>query len=110
MDHAQLLREIMQVYDSSLSYDDRLLAGATARFRQILEVMVDPAVAVCVAAAEKARPHHQWDSAVFILNCLCYLKVSGGQYRIRSCLNRLRYSMYSNLFLLQLKSKGKSRA
>lgn len=108
MDHAQVLREIMQVYDSSLldegvdpsptsgtekmddkdegdSEDDSdagnngndgdANANATKGFNRILDIMVDPAIAMCAAASEeKARLRPQWDSAVFVLNCLCYLK------------------------------------
>ncbi|KAI6164060.1 oligomeric complex COG6 [Pisolithus thermaeus] len=105
MDHAQVLREIMLVYDSSLldggtdpypvrgagevndgngrddagTRNDEIDSGANADaakgFRRILDIMIDPAIAMCAAASEeKARARPQWDSAVFVLNCLCYLK------------------------------------
>lgn len=106
MDHAQVLREIMLVYDSSLldeGTDPSPVRGAeevndenggdggddvdTANngnddgpnaakgFSRILDIMIDPAIAMCAAASEeKARIRPQWDSAVFVLNCLCYLK------------------------------------
>ncbi|KAI6030195.1 oligomeric complex COG6 [Pisolithus marmoratus] len=68
MDHAQVLREIMQVYDLSLLDEG---------FSRILDIMVDPVIAMCTAASEeKARLRPQWDSVVFVLNCLCYLKIS----------------------------------
>ncbi|KAG9308405.1 oligomeric complex COG6 [Chiua virens] len=76
IDHAQLLREIMQVYDSSLlseGYSDP--SEASTGFRRILDVMVDPAVTMCAAAAEeKAKSRPKWDRAVFVLNCLGYLE------------------------------------
>ncbi|KIM58544.1 hypothetical protein SCLCIDRAFT_127928 [Scleroderma citrinum Foug A] len=80
MDHVQILREIMQVYNSSLlseglPVDAQGDRGSTLEFNRVLDVMVDPAVAMCAAAAEeKARSRYRWDSAVFVLNCLCYLK------------------------------------
>ncbi|KAF9242033.1 oligomeric complex COG6-domain-containing protein [Melanogaster broomeanus] len=76
IDHAQLLREIMQVYDSSLLGEALPEPSeASAGFRRIFNVMVDPAVTMCAAAAEeKARSRPRWDRAVFVLNCLCYLE------------------------------------
>ncbi|KAF8447250.1 oligomeric Golgi complex subunit 6 [Boletus edulis BED1] len=76
IDHAQLLREIMQVYDSSLlSEGSSDPSEASVGFRSILDVMVDPAVTMCAAAAEeKARLRPRWDRAVFVLNCLGYLE------------------------------------
>ncbi|KAG1761563.1 oligomeric complex COG6 [Suillus occidentalis] len=73
LEHAQLLREIMQVYDSSLLDDTTAEPGET--FNRILDVMLDPAMEMCAAAAEeKARYRPQWDRAVFVLNCWCYLQ------------------------------------
>ncbi|KAF8548578.1 oligomeric complex COG6 [Imleria badia] len=75
IDHAQLLREIMQVYDSSLLSEGSNPSEASTGFRHVLDVMVDPAVTMCAAAAEeKARLRPRWDSAVFVLNCLGYLE------------------------------------
>ncbi|KAF9476408.1 oligomeric complex COG6 [Pholiota conissans] len=74
LDHSQILREVMQVYQSSLlgtEDEDEINAG----FNQVLDIMVDPAVQMCIANSEekmKARP--RWDGQVFILNCLCYLQ------------------------------------
>lgn len=90
LDHAQILREIMTVYQSSLLGEDDLdregppaeqAAGSqqearTAGFRRILDVMVDPAVEMCTAAGEeKKRVRRAWDRDVFVLNCLTYLQV-----------------------------------
>lgn len=88
MDHVQILREIMQVYNSSLlseglPVDAQGDRGSTLEFNRVLDVMVDPAVAMCAAAAEeKARSRYRWDSAVFVLNCLCYLKVRYTRWEI----------------------------
>jgi hypothetical protein len=83
LEHAQLLREIMQVYDSSLLDDTTAEPGET--FNRILDVMLDPAMEMCAAAAEeKARYRPQWDRAVFVLNCWCYLQV-GFHTCLHSC-------------------------
>ncbi|GBE81891.1 Conserved oligomeric Golgi complex subunit 6 [Sparassis crispa] len=74
LDHAQVLREIMIVYASSLQSDepkDTLHPG----FRQILDKMVDPAVEMCISAAEvKKKAMPWWDRSVFVLNCLAYMQ------------------------------------
>lgn len=67
----------MQVYGSSLlSEGSPGPSEANPGFRRILDVMVDPAVTMCTAAAEeKARLRPKWDRAIFVLNCLGYLEV-----------------------------------
>ncbi|KAH9952062.1 oligomeric complex COG6 [Amylocystis lapponica] len=74
LDHAQVLREIMVVYDSSAlgnESPEELRAG----FSDILDRMVDPALEMCVAAADKkSRLRPQWDKLVFVLNTLSYLQ------------------------------------
>ena len=74
LDHAQVLREMMVVYDSSLlgdENDEELQAG----FRDILDKMVDPALEMCLTGAEeKKRQRPAWDKAVFVLNTLAYLQ------------------------------------
>ena len=76
LDHAQILREVMQVYHSSLlgnEDEDQINSG----FNQVLDVMVDPVIKLCVESSEeKARVRPRWDGEVFVLNCLCYLQVS----------------------------------
>ncbi|KIJ59706.1 hypothetical protein HYDPIDRAFT_32927 [Hydnomerulius pinastri MD-312] len=75
LDHAQRLREILQVYESSLDGSARGEPGTTADIDRILDIMVDPMVAAVGAGAEeKARVRLGWDGAVFVLNCLCYLE------------------------------------
>uniref|UniRef100_A0A8H7Y3X8 Conserved oligomeric Golgi complex subunit 6 n=1 Tax=Psilocybe cubensis TaxID=181762 RepID=A0A8H7Y3X8_PSICU len=74
LDHTQVLREVMTVYQSSLLGDedeDEINSG----FNQVLDIMVDPIIGMCLTSGEEkknARP--RWDEAVFVLNCLCYLQ------------------------------------
>ncbi|KZT09589.1 oligomeric complex COG6 [Laetiporus sulphureus 93-53] len=74
LDHAQVLREVMLVYDSSLLGDEteeQLHAG----FRDILDKMVDPAIETCLTSAEKKQKlQPEWDKTVFVLNTLTYLQ------------------------------------
>ncbi|KXN84526.1 Conserved oligomeric Golgi complex subunit 6 [Leucoagaricus sp. SymC.cos] len=73
LDHAQILRDIMAVYQSSLIGDEDendLQAG----FSKVLDIMIDPVVDTCAAASErKKHMRPRWDQAVFMLNCLSYL-------------------------------------
>lgn len=74
LDHAQVLREMMIVYESSLlgnEDEEELQAG----FRDILDKMVDPALELTLTQAdEKKRQRPAWDKAVFVLNTLAYLQ------------------------------------
>ncbi|KAK7064568.1 E3 ubiquitin-protein ligase PEP5 [Favolaschia claudopus] len=74
LDHAQILREIMNVYESSLlGGEDE--AEQTAGFQRILDVTVDPAVEFCLNnSEEKKRLRPRWDREVYVLNCLSYLQ------------------------------------
>jgi hypothetical protein len=84
LDHVQILREILLVYESSLG-DEAHLRGtipeggndtAADGCRIILDRMVDPAIEMCVIASEekhKARP--AWDREVFVINAMTYLQV-----------------------------------
>ncbi|OCH93870.1 oligomeric complex COG6 [Obba rivulosa] len=73
LDHAQVLREIMAVYESSLLGDESA-EEQTAGFRAILDRLVDPALEMVPAAAEaKQRQRPRWDGTVFVLNTLEYL-------------------------------------
>ncbi|KAH7924764.1 oligomeric complex COG6 [Leucogyrophana mollusca] len=90
LEHAQLLREIIQVYDSSLLRGDTNTAPAPANtahtspsaatpgpftFKRILDALLDPALEMCLGAAEeKKRLRPRWDQAVFGVNCLTYLQ------------------------------------
>jgi hypothetical protein len=81
LDHAQILREIMAVYASSLSDapspDDPDDQDQIA-FEHVLDVMIDPALQMCDAVAEETgrRTRGGWDREVFGLNCLTYLQVT----------------------------------
>lgn len=88
LDHVQILREILLVYDSSLGdevslrsgsrsnlTDDELHDAAAEGCRAILDRMVDPAIEMCVVASEdkhKARP--TWDREIFVINAMTYLQ------------------------------------
>lgn len=104
LDHVQILREIMAVYQSSLGDEDKdnedvvpegkaqsgaenetqyakdasgAGIGPGSGFLKIGDVMVRPAVDMCLNAAEaKKTLRPGWDMDVFILNCLSYLLVS----------------------------------
>jgi hypothetical protein len=75
LDHAQILREVMNVYESSLLGDEGE-AEQTAGFQRILDVTVDPAIEFCTSnSEEKNRLRPRWDREVYVLNCLSYLQV-----------------------------------
>ncbi|KAF9555820.1 oligomeric complex COG6 [Agrocybe pediades] len=74
LDHAQILREIMAVYQSSLLGDEDK-EEISAGFNQVLDIMIDPVIQALFSGSEekkKARP--RWDEDVFVLNFLCYLQ------------------------------------
>ena len=74
-DHGQVLREIMVVYESSLSEGESPEQQASGA-KQIIDSMVDPAIEMCLAASEeKHELRRKWDYRVFVLNCLTYVKV-----------------------------------
>lgn len=75
LDHAQILRDIMTVYQSSM-VDDEDANELQAGFSKVLDIMVDPVVEACANASEKKKHlRSRWDQAVFMLNCLSYLLV-----------------------------------
>ena len=87
-DHAQILREIMTVYASSLgdapSFDHDPEQEQMA-FGRILDAMIDPAVQMCeVAADEKKKVKGRWDREVFVLNCLAHLQVCVAWWGMRT--------------------------
>ncbi|KAJ6626835.1 oligomeric complex COG6 [Mycena sp. CBHHK59/15] len=74
LDHAQILREIMNVYESSLLGDEGE-AEQTAGFQRILDITVDPVIEMCSSnSEEKKRMRPRWDQEVYVLNCLSYLQ------------------------------------
>jgi hypothetical protein len=65
----------MAVYQSSLLGEEDI-DEQSAGFEKILDIMVDPAVEMCISTSEeKKRIRPRWDQAVYVLNCLCYLQV-----------------------------------
>ncbi|CCL99987.1 uncharacterized protein FIBRA_02012 [Fibroporia radiculosa] len=74
LDHTQVLREIMVVYESSLLGDEtqeQILSG----FRDILDRMMDPVIEMCLTGSEQKKGMRpEWDRAVFVLNTLGYLQ------------------------------------
>ncbi|PPQ75479.1 hypothetical protein CVT24_013413 [Panaeolus cyanescens] len=74
LDHAQILREIMAVYQSSLLGDEDE-EQLTSGFQKVLDIMIDPLVQVCISSSEeKANLRPRWDDGVYVLNCLCYVE------------------------------------
>lgn len=75
LDHAQILREVMSVYQSSMLGDEDEDERDTG-FRQVLDIMVTPVATMCISnSAQKKTVRPEWDDKVFVLNCLCYLQV-----------------------------------
>lgn len=69
---------------------DSAVSASGSSFLKIGDVMVRPAVEMCLNAAEaKKRSRPGWDMDVFILNCLSYLLVCHVHFldhHIESCL------------------------
>ncbi|KAF8753532.1 Oligomeric complex COG6 [Rhizoctonia solani] len=80
-DAAQVLKEIMAVYDSSLLRDEHQggisLNGEMQNFDTTLAAMVDPMLEMCrrmAALREKGEKGEKWETAIFMINCLTYLQ------------------------------------
>ena len=79
--HAQDLRSILSLHTAEAadnndnnSSDENENENENATIERALDALVDPAVQMCVhAAEEKDAAVEGWDSAVFVLNCLTYL-------------------------------------
>ncbi|QRV75275.1 Conserved oligomeric complex COG6 [Ceratobasidium sp. AG-Ba] len=75
-DAAQVLKEIMAVYDSSLLHDEHegaSASGETQNFDTTLTAMVDPMLEMCRRMAA-LRDKGEWETATFMINCLTYLQ------------------------------------
>jgi conserved oligomeric Golgi complex subunit 6 len=75
-----ILREIMQVYDSSL-LEDETPEQRIAGFRDVLEGTVDPMLTMCSTMGNMIKPRagqdsNAWERATFMINCLVYIEVS----------------------------------
>lgn len=66
----------MTVYQSSLLGDEDTEQQING-FERVLDIMVDPALEMCVKMGEeKQRVRPRWDDQVFMLNCLSYVLAS----------------------------------
>ncbi|KAF8606493.1 oligomeric complex COG6 [Ceratobasidium sp. AG-I] len=76
-DAAQVLKEIMVVYDSSLLHDEHegsaTPSGEMQNFDTTLTAMVDPMLEMCRRMAA-LRDKGDWETAIFMINCLTYLQ------------------------------------
>lgn len=75
-----ILREIMQVYDSAL-LEDQTPEEQETSFADVLERTVNPMLEMCtmmagLMKADRGEKAKEWDTAVFLVNCLVYLEVS----------------------------------
>ncbi|PFH46076.1 hypothetical protein AMATHDRAFT_8263 [Amanita thiersii Skay4041] len=74
LDHCQILREVMTVYQSSLLGDEDEATRASG-FQNVLDTMVDPILEAMISLSEaKKRARPRWDQAVYVLNSLMYLQ------------------------------------
>jgi hypothetical protein len=75
-----ILREIMQVYDSSLLEDETPEQRAQG-FKDVLEAAVKPMLDMCSTMGNlmKTEPGKEddtkWQRAIFLTNCLVYIEV-----------------------------------
>ncbi|KAG9099599.1 Golgi transport complex subunit 6 [Ceratobasidium sp. UAMH 11750] len=76
-DAAQVLKEIMAVYDSSLLHDEHEggpnPGEETQKFDTALAAMVDPMLEMCRRMAA-LRDKGEWETATFMINCLTYIQ------------------------------------
>ncbi|KAF6742370.1 oligomeric Golgi complex subunit 6 [Ephemerocybe angulata] len=92
LDHAQVLKEVMSVYQSSIldEEQERLMSlpsdadhtktgekkkpGLGSDFGKVLDVAIDPVVeSVIKGGEEKGKLRPRWDASVWIVNCLTYI-------------------------------------
>ena len=70
----------MQVYDSAL-LEDQTPEEQETNFADVLEKTVNPMLEMCATMAglmkaDRGEKTKEWDTAVFLVNCLVYLEVS----------------------------------
>ena len=70
----------MQVYDSAL-LEDQTPEEQETSFADVLEKTVNPMLEMCTMMAglmktDRGEKAKEWDTAVFLVNCLVYLEVS----------------------------------
>ena len=80
-DFAQVLREIMGIYASSLLEDDfpdpkgerdKLREG----FNRMLDAAVEPCLEMCRSMSEMRKGAAIWEKETFLINCTTFLQVS----------------------------------
>lgn len=71
-DACQILREIIQVYDTSLV--DPADRSNSSTFAVLLGKAIDPSVEMCERMAELRKGATDWDKDIFLINCLGYLQ------------------------------------
>ena len=71
-DACQILREIIQVYDTSLV--DPADRSTSSTFAVLLGKAIDPSVEMCERMAELRKGATNWDKDIFLINCLGYLQ------------------------------------
>lgn len=74
----------MVVYDSSLLHDEHegsaTPSGEMQNFDTTLTAMVDPMLEMCRRMAT-LRDKGDWETAIFMINCLTYLQVCCSNFR-----------------------------
>jgi hypothetical protein len=79
IDAAQLLKEMMAVYESSAGEEEEDSSRASG-FKGILDASIDPIIEMCRKMANllssKDDEKDTWDRNVFLANCFTYLQVS----------------------------------
>jgi len=79
LDHAQILKEVMSVYQSSAMDEDFVASeksNVSLPFSKILDVVLQPVIdSVFTKSEEKAKLRPRWDAKVYIINCLTYIQV-----------------------------------
>ncbi|KAF8329058.1 oligomeric Golgi complex subunit 6 [Amanita rubescens] len=84
LDHCQILREIMVVYQSSFLGDEDETTRVSG-FRKQLDIMVDPVLETIVSMSEDKKRHRpKWDQPVYVLNALTYLQTVLEPYQFTS--------------------------
>ncbi|TDL27340.1 oligomeric complex COG6 [Rickenella mellea] len=74
LDHTQILRELMSVYQSALIGDENE-TDRREGFRSILDTMVDNAIEMCINSSDaRVIQNPEWDKEVFMLNCVTHLQ------------------------------------
>ncbi|CAE6415807.1 unnamed protein product [Rhizoctonia solani] len=90
-DAAQVLKEIIAVYDSSLLRDEHqggvALSDEMQNFDTTLAAMVDPMLEMCRRMAALREREGKWETAIFMINCLTYLQTTLTEKHFEDMLN-----------------------